>query len=239
MKLFVWGTGCGAAETIEKGLKPSQISAFIDSSPLNDTFLGLPVLTSDQAAAQNPDLILVTCRQAEQVAQQCRESGISEDKVLYLKEHCCMKDRNTPCRDAEKWLGKELMAKLLPKQYLVTCPDSLTASVLSLENDYVRLGVLELLTRRLRDVPGDLAELGVYQGSFAASMNQLMPERTFYLFDSFQGFSAREGEQEKEQRQLYGCFSQSSPEYQCGNSAFKDALPSVCQNQSRILSREP
>ena len=197
MKLFVWGTGCGAAEAMEKGLCPSHISAFIDSTPLKGTFLDLPVLTPDQAASMNPDLILVTCRQADQVAQQCCEMGIPADKILYLKEHCRIQDRNAPCLKAEKWLGKELIAKLLPKQYLVTCPDSLAATKLSLENDYVRLGVLELLSRRLENVPGDLAELGVYRGNFAACMNQLMPERTLYLFDSFQGFAAQEGEQEK------------------------------------------
>ena len=197
MKLFVWGTGCGAAETVERGLDLSSISAFIESKPSRKTFLDLPVISPSDAAAQNPDLIIVTCRSADQVAQQCRYLGISDSKILYLKENNQLLDRNSSCSQAESILGKDLMAKLLPRQYVVTCPDSLLHAKLSFQNDYVRLASLELLTRRLQNVPGDLAELGVYQGKFAACIHKLMPGRKLYLFDSFQGFLPQEGEQEK------------------------------------------
>ena len=58
-----------------------------------------------------------------------------------------------------------------------------------LSNDYVRLATLEVLCRRLAEVPGAAAELGVYRGFFARCINQLMPERKLYLFDSFEGFA--------------------------------------------------
>ena len=50
------------------------------------------------------------------------------------------------------------------------------------------------LTRRLsrqirnRNIIGCVAELGVYQGEFAALLNGLFPERRLYLFDTFCGF---------------------------------------------------
>lgn len=42
-----------------------------------------------------------------------------------------------------------------------------------------------------------MAELGVYQGAFAAELNRLFPDRTLYLFDTFTGFSKEDVEVEK------------------------------------------
>ncbi len=35
---------------------------------------------------------------------------------------------------------------------------------------------------------GDIAELGVFRGRFARKIRKLFPGRTFYLFDTFEGF---------------------------------------------------
>ncbi len=58
----------------------------------------------------------------------------------------------------------------------------------------VRLSALRLQAREIetRKIPGDVAELGVYQGAFAAEINRLFPERRLWLFDTFEGFHARD-----------------------------------------------
>ena len=43
-----------------------------------------------------------------------------------------------------------------------------------------------------RNVLGAVAELGVFQGRSAALLNQLFPDRTLYLFDTFTGFDERD-----------------------------------------------
>ena len=197
MNLYVWGTGCGAGQAIEKGLPPDSITAFVDSYPVLNTFLGKPVLPPEALKDCTLDLLIVTTRHVEQVAMQCRELQIPEDKILYLKNSCRLIDRNASCTAARKILGKKLLKSLLPGQYLVTQPDSLSDPVLEPENDYVRLSTLELLCRQLSPVPGAMAELGVYKGGFAACMNKLCPDRRLYLFDSFQGFQPEEAQQEK------------------------------------------
>lgn len=55
----------------------------------------------------------------------------------------------------------------------------------------LRLACLRLLAKEIhtRKLPGAVAELGVYKGAFAAEINRLFPERTLYLFDTFEGFS--------------------------------------------------
>lgn len=39
-----------------------------------------------------------------------------------------------------------------------------------------------------KKVKGAIAELGVYRGDFAKVMNEVFPDRTLYLFDTFEGF---------------------------------------------------
>ena len=192
MGIYVWGTGCGASELIEQGLELPRIAAFVDSFPSGETFLGKPVFLPKQLKQEDCDLLIVTTRHVDAVADTCAQLGIPSEKLLFLKNNHHLSDRNDACTTAQTLLGNELLKKLLPKQRIVPTPASLADSNLperDLSNDYVRLATLELLCRRLEGVPGAAAELGVYKGFFARCMNQLMPERTLYLFDSFEGFA--------------------------------------------------
>jgi O-methyltransferase len=60
--------------------------------------------------------------------------------------------------------------------------------------DYVRLATLELISYEInkKKLSGNTAELGVYKGKFARYINQYFPERTLYLFDTFEGFDERD-----------------------------------------------
>ena len=192
MGIYVWGTGCGASELIEQGLNLERISAFVDSFPSGETFLGKPVLLPEQLRLGDCELLIITTRHTDAVAKRCEQLGIPENKLLFLKNNYELSNRNTPCTIAQALLGEELLKKLLPKQRIVPTPSQLSVSQLperDLSNDYVRLATLELLCRRLVEVPGAAAELGVYRGFFARCINQLLPERKLYLFDSFEGFA--------------------------------------------------
>jgi len=56
--------------------------------------------------------------------------------------------------------------------------------------EYMRVSSLELCSREVYDfkVPGAVAELGVFRGEFAAMINRAFPDRTLYLFDTFEDF---------------------------------------------------
>jgi O-methyltransferase len=72
--------------------------------------------------------------------------------------------------------------------------------VLNLEAwDTVRRDMIILLLRELiaRRVEGDLAELGVYRGFSARLIHHYLPERKFYLFDTFTGFDERDVKAER------------------------------------------
>jgi len=67
--------------------------------------------------------------------------------------------------------------------------------------DSLRLSTLELISYEIgkKNLKGNVAELGVYKGKFARYINQYFPERTCYLFDTFEGFDSRDvaNEQQK------------------------------------------
>ena len=192
MGIYVWGTGCGASELLERGFSLERVTAFVDSFPMGDTFLGKPVLTPEKLDVGNIDLLIITARQAQAIGDRCAELGIPPEKCLFLKNNTTLLDRNQGCQAALELLGPELLMELIPAQRMVATPRQLSPSSLpekDLANDYVRLATLELLCRRLEEVPGAAAELGVYRGFFAKCINQLMPNRKLYLFDSFEGFA--------------------------------------------------
>ena len=43
MGVYVWGTGCGASELMERGFSREDITAFVESKPDSADFLGSPV----------------------------------------------------------------------------------------------------------------------------------------------------------------------------------------------------
>lgn len=195
MKLYVWGTGCGAGDLIDRGLDPTTIIAFLDGEGRGGSFLGRPVLPPEALQGEDFDLILVASRQAGAIAGQAAELGFSPEKLLFLKNNWLLQDRNRAYEAAAPLLPAALLEELRRPQHPVRDPLWLAESPLQerdLENDYVRLRTLEALCRRLTEVPGAAAELGVYRGAFAACINALLPQRKLYLFDSFAGFAETE-----------------------------------------------
>jgi O-methyltransferase len=63
-----------------------------------------------------------------------------------------------------------------------------------------RITALQNTAQLLYDekITGAVGELGVFQGDFAKHINIFFPDRTLYLFDTFEGFSETDIEKEKE-----------------------------------------
>ena len=199
MKLYIWGTSCGAGDLADHGLDVSGVCAFLDSAPVSYSFLGRPVLRPEEVRDGDIDLILVASRHAEAIAQKAAELEIAADKLLFLRNNWQLTDRNRDYEAAEKILDPGYLDAVRAPQHAVRDPLWVKDSPLmprDLENDYVRMRTLEALCRELGNVPGAAAELGVYRGGFARCLNALLPERTLYLFDTFEGFDEAESKDE-------------------------------------------
>jgi len=68
---------------------------------------------------------------------------------------------------------------------------------------------LALQTIKREQLPGDMAELGVFKGKTSSLIHRLCPERRLYLFDTFEGFPAGDLETCSRDRR----FDDSSVEY--------------------------
>ena len=80
-----------------------------------------------------------------------------------------------------------------------------------------RIATMRLLAEQIKkcDIPGDVAELGVFRGDFARHINHEFPDRTMHLFDTFEGFNGRDVDIEKREgysRAGVGDFSETSQE---------------------------
>lgn len=195
MKLYVWGTGCGAGDLMDRALDPALVTAFIDGESSAESFLGRPVLRPEQLRAEEIDLIVVASRRADEIAARCAALGIGEEKLFFARGNWRVQDRNRGYAALEGVLDGEFLAALRTPQHAVRDPLWAGRGALEerdLENDYVRVRTLEAICRRLGPVAGAAAELGVYRGAFARCINALLPERRLYLFDSFSGFDGNE-----------------------------------------------
>ena len=184
MKIYVYGTGCGAGELARGTLPPERVAAFVESHPTRETFLDRPVISVSALAERAVDLLIVTAKDAPVFP-------LPPERVLYLKNHMELRDRNRSYDTARAVLGDAFVDRLQRQEALVRMP-LWDAGGFAPQDDWVRYKTLEAICRTLSDVPGAMAELGVFRGAFAAAMNALLPSRTLFLFDTFAGFDPAE-----------------------------------------------
>lgn len=199
MKIYVWGIGCGAGDLLDTALMPERVAAFVDEEETAECFLDRPVISPEELSQREYDLILVTARDADGVQRRCRELGIDENALFYLKNDAVLTSRSRAWDAARSVLGAAYLDDRHGQERLIRRPLWTERECLpeqALKGDYVRLKTLEMLCGELGDIPGSAAELGVFRGDFAECINRLLPERRLYLFDSFEGFAAEEGKGE-------------------------------------------
>jgi O-methyltransferase len=74
-----------------------------------------------------------------------------------------------------------------------TFDDAVHESI-AVSDDYFRYATLGLALQRILDeeIPGVLAEVGVWRGETSSFLHRLAPDRRLYLFDTFAGFPERD-----------------------------------------------
>jgi O-methyltransferase len=113
---------------------------------------------------------------------------------------------------AQRSLGRERVLKLVYWAYrhgiVLDSPMRSLASTRNhavLQGEYIRCSSLELVAREIleQNIPGAVAEVGVYRGEFARLINIAFPGKKLYLFDTFSGFDNKQAQEDRTQKHIH------------------------------------
>lgn len=187
-----------------------EIIGYVDTYRSAHRFAGKPVYAPAEVSELEWDAVLVSLSCAEEVRATCREIGLDTDKVIYVYGNVLTADMNEDYDFVREICGDKFADSIKSRYHLVREIDvnpgadyeelaAVSTQKQSMyQNDYIRIKTFSLLARQITDanVSGAVAELGVYRGDFAQYINAAFPDRTLYLFDTFDGFDETELEKE-------------------------------------------
>lgn len=204
MKIFVWGTGRIAGTVINFDIPIDKIYAFIDNDSSKKVCMGKSVFRPEEIVNEDYDAIIVCTIYGQQIRKQCSEIGIDVSKLIFVCNNFELIDENKDYDFIKKIVGEKYALKI-QNQYKVIhsmgddkYKEKINPEEVIFKNDYVRMKTFELVVDEIRrkNVQGDVAEFGVYRGEFAQYINAAFPDKTCYLFDTFEGFENNEIEKE-------------------------------------------
>ena len=219
-KIYVWGTGVKAKDLMrENVLCESKILGFIDNNKNQDTFYGYKVLLPEEIEEEY-DYIVVSNEEPAEIIRQCAMLGLQTEKVIavynyrykdleYKKQNDLEIQKKMPALSRKIQEIKSI--GIAPKGDIYTCyydandKDRLIGSGVykgEYYREYIRYRAFELAAKELKRYEGDewaVAELGVFRGAFSQLINTKFRDRTFYMFDTFEGFDPEEAKRELEQ----------------------------------------
>lgn len=214
-KVYVWGIGRFTATYIDDFIDEAHVAGYIDTYSNKGTYRDKKVYRPHEMKEKDYDAILVTPCETEEIEKECIREGIDISKLIYLHHNFLLKDKNKDYTFVEKIIGHKAAQQLRSQCKMISPPiffggahgqsDDLMvfANAKKLSDtihqyDYIRIKSLEFAIKeiRKRKLKGSVAELGVFRGEFAQYINYAFPDRTCYLFDTFQSFDDDEAKRE-------------------------------------------
>jgi O-methyltransferase len=213
MRILVFGAGSALRDFLSVVPNNVEITGLCDSDPNKHgrTILGHQVYAPSSIGKLSFDFIVVTARSGEAIRSQLEELGVDRDRILLFYSNFDSGLRTLVNQDLEA-LNRLLGLGIHPLS-LCTMPlwPQSKSETVSSEDDFCRTMSIRLAAQRIvqKNIPGSIAELGVYRGEMAALLNQLFPTRMLYLFDTFEGFSGDDlldGQEERYSQSAVGDF---------------------------------
>ena len=205
MKIFVWGTGRITGKIVGKWISLENIEAFIDNNVEIKEYMGKRVIQPSELLQESYDAIIVANLFSKQIKEQCLNLHIDVNKVIFPYENAIIQDMNQDYAFIANVLGKVYAEKIENRYHLVRGTEEYETPDIRkkvnggyYDTDYVRIQCFDFAVKemRKRNLHASVAEVGVFQGEFAQYINAAFPESRLYLFDTFEGFDAKEALQE-------------------------------------------
>jgi len=217
MRILLFGTGSALSDFLSIVPEHVEIVGLADNDVKKHgmVILGHAVYAPDSLHTLDFDFVVVTPRAGEAIRAQLVEMGIERERILLFYSTFAGGLRKIVNEDIET-LNQHLGLGLHPISLctMQLWPESKIEGMSS-EDDYCRMMSLKLAANRIvqKNIPGAIAELGVYRGELAAVLNRLFVDRTLYLFDTFEGFSSNDlsdGQEGKHSQAAAGDFKDTS-----------------------------
>lgn len=209
--IIIWGTGERAQNYMKYDYFGNcHIVAFIDSYKADIHFWGKKVYDPSELPKMllTADYVVLASQFFCELYDQCLKLKVPKEKIIptdYINEpfiYCDM--------EVIRMLSKQLYEDMLLNQYKLikmnekdlTDVGKLVGSGKFSHNtymsDYFRYRTFEFVAEQImtENIEGDLAEVGVFRGSFSALINEKFPERKLLLYDTFEGFGQEEAKKE-------------------------------------------
>jgi O-methyltransferase len=213
MRIIVFGAGSALADFLSVLPDHVEVVCLCDNDPNKHGKVasGHHILAPDVLETSVYDFVVITTRSGDVIRRQLVDRGVPREKILLFYSNFDSELRQSVNQDLEL-LNRHLGLGLHPLSLctMQLWPDT-HPELSSAQDDYCRMMSLRLAADRVIDqgVPGSIAELGVYRGELASVLNRLFPERTLYLFDTFEGFSEHDlsgGEEKNHSKAAAGDF---------------------------------
>jgi O-methyltransferase len=196
MRILLFGTGSALSDFLS--IVPEHVEVMglsdNDAQKHGKLVLGHHVHAPESIQELNFDFVVVTARSGEAIRTQLVKLGIARERVLLYSPGFDKDLREMVNKDITA-LNQHLGLGLHPLS-LCTMPvwPQGTLETMPSEDDFCRLMSIRLAAERIiqKKISGAIAELGVYRGDLASALNWLFPDRTLYLFDTFEGFSEKD-----------------------------------------------
>ncbi len=244
MKIYVWGTGRLTGKVLGKYLAVDQVTAFVDNDERKQEWLGKPVIRPAELVKRDYDAVIVITLHSPEIYQQSKALGLDMKKMIFLYQNIALHDLNQDYDLVASIFGREYAAIVKDRYHLVRGVETRNGLCLKdkysrggggyFQTDYVRMKCFELAVKeiRKRNVPGDVAEVGVFQGEFAQFINAAFPDRTCYLCDTFEGFQPEEADWEMQQGNATEAFVEAY------KNTSEDIVMQKMEHKERIVIRK-
>lgn len=210
-KLVLWGCGERAKRYIEyKYFDKCEIVAIVDTYHKGEMFESFIIngIESVKKLLDQADYLIIASSYFSEIYNTCIELNLPRYKVVFtdiIHEKLFESDLQII-----KDLSMQLYEDMLLNQYKLIklnerdffdCNRLVGVGKYSKNeymNDYFRYRCFEYIADEIIEsgLTGEVAELGVFRGTFSSLINEKFSKNKLFLFDTFEGFDKSEGEQE-------------------------------------------
>ncbi|GFI46950.1 8-demethyl-8-(2,3-dimethoxy-alpha-L-rhamnosyl)-tetracenomycin-C 4'-O-methyltransferase [Lachnospiraceae bacterium] len=210
-RILIWGTGKRAENYLLKNYFCNcEIIGFIDTYKKDDRFMQHKVFRPEDLPEIKDffDYIVIVTQYFCEIIELCLQYGINNQKIVitdYVQEPLFI-----GYYEKLKFISKELYGRPLRnrlKMVKLNESDNFDSACLigngKYNNkiyfeDYFRYRTFEFVADEIlnNDIPGEVAEFGVFRGDFARLINEKFSKRKLFLFDTFEGFDLKEADNE-------------------------------------------